>query len=79
MLEKEFQFFLDHQAELVAKYSGKFLVIRGTEVIGAYDSDEEAYFQTLKKFEPGTFLIQFCEDGDASYTQTFHSRVAFVK
>jgi hypothetical protein len=79
MLEKEFQFYLDHQAVLVAQYRGKFLVIRGTEVVGVYDSDEEAYFQTLKKFEPGTFLIQFCAEGDASYTQTFHSRVAFVK
>jgi hypothetical protein len=79
MLETEFQFYLDHQAEFVAQFRGKYLVIRNTEIIGVYDSDEEAYFQTLKQFEPGTFLIQFCEEGDASYTQTYHSRVAFVK
>lgn len=78
MLEKEFQYYLDHQAELVEKYNGKFLVIKDEEVIGVYDTDEEAYFQTTQKHEPGTFLIQFCEPGDSSYTQTFHSRVVFA-
>jgi hypothetical protein len=77
MLEKEFQYYLDHQAELVEKYNGKFLVIKDEQVIGVYDTDEEAYFQTIQKHEPGTFLIQFCESGDSSYTQSFHSRVVF--
>jgi hypothetical protein len=78
MLEKEFQYYLDHQSELVQKYNGKFLVIKDEEVISVFDTDEEAYFQTTQKFEPGTFLIQYCETGDSSYTQTFHSRVVFV-
>lgn len=77
MLEKEFKFYLDHQDELVEKYEGKFLVIIGKEVIGAFDSEDEAYFTTEKDHEPGTFLIQFCEKGDSSYTQVFHSRVSF--
>ncbi len=77
MLEKEFQFYLDHQEDLVEKYEGKYVVIIGEEVVGVFDSDEEAYFGSEKKYEEGTFLIQFCERGDSSYTQSFHSRVAF--
>jgi len=34
--------------------------------------------ETSKKFELGTFLVQKVEPGTESYTQTFHSRVAFA-
>lgn len=78
MLEKEFEYYLKHQAELVKKYNGKHIVIIGDEVVGVYDSDEEAYFASAKEYELGTFLIQYCEPGEDSYTQTFHSRVTFV-
>lgn len=78
MLDQEFKYYLDHQAELVEKYNGKFIVIKGEEVIGAYDAEDTAYFETEKCHEPGTFLIQFCEPGDNSYTQIYHSRVSFA-
>jgi hypothetical protein len=78
MLEKEFKYFLDNQSSLVKIYNGKYIVIVGESVIGAFDSEEEAYFTTELKYEPGTFLIQLCEQGEASYTQIFHSRVAFA-
>ena len=78
MLDKEFNYFIDHQVELVEKYLGKYLVIKGEDIIGVFDNEPEAYFETSKTQELGTFLIQFCEPGDSSYTQTFHSRVVFV-
>ena len=78
MLEKEFKYYLDHQTELVKKYNGKFLVIKGEEVIGVYDAEDTAFFDTEKSHEAGTFLIQYCELGDSSYTQTYNSRVSFA-
>ncbi len=78
MLEKEFKYYLDQQAQLVEKFNGKYLVIKGEEVIGVYDAEDIAFFETEKKHEPGTFLIQFCESGDSSYTQVYHSRVSFA-
>lgn len=78
MLEKEFKYYLDNQEKLVQKYEGKHLVIVGEEVVGVFSSDEEAFFDSEKKYKSGTFLIQFCERGDNSYTQSFHSRVSFV-
>ena len=77
-LEKEFQYYLKHQAELVAKHNGKFVVIKNQTVLGAYASELEALTETQKHHELGTFLIQKCEPGEASYTQTFHSRVVFA-
>lgn len=77
MLEKEFQYFVDHQDELVKKYRGRFIVIKGEEIIGNYSSEMEAYTESIKNHELGTFLIQHCLPGSESITQTFHSRVVF--
>lgn len=75
MLEKEFKYYLSHQAELVKKYNGKFIVLKNEEIIGTYNSHSEAYNETLKTEELGTFLIQHCISGVDSYSQTFHSQV----
>lgn len=76
-LEKEFKYYVDHQDELVKKYNGKYIVIKDLKVIGSYDSEIEAIESTSKDHELGTFLVQKCEPGSESYTQTYHSRVAF--
>jgi hypothetical protein len=78
MLQDQFKWYLDNQDELVKQYNGKFLVIRGNDVVGVYDSDMEALIGAKKKYELGTFLIQECTPGDEAYTQTFHSRVLFA-
>ena len=77
-LEDEFRYFLKHQDELVEKYLGRFVVIKQGKILGAYGSELEAVEKTSKKHEAGTFLVQKCEPGTESYTQTFHSRVAFA-
>lgn len=77
-LAKDFKFYLDHQDALVKEYNGKVIVIKNGEVIGVYDGELEAIEKTSKTHELGTFLVQKCEPGSNSYTQTFHSRVAFA-
>jgi hypothetical protein len=77
-LEREFQYYLQNQDELVNKYNGKFIVIKDSQVIGAFDEELEAIEKTSEKHELGTFLVQKCEPGSGGYTQTYHSRVAFV-
>ena len=76
-LEAEFKFYQEHQEKFVAQFGGKFIVIKGTVVLGAFDSELEAITETCKMHELGTFLVQKCEAGRDSYTQTYHSRVAF--
>jgi hypothetical protein len=75
-LNKDFDYYTTHQDELVNKYAGKFIVIKDSEVQGAYETRDEAYAQARAKFELGTFIIQRVEPGTESYTQVFHSRVA---
>lgn len=77
-LEKEFEYYLEHQDELVEKYNGKFIVIKDCNVIGVFESELEAVEETAKQHELGSFLVQKCEPGTDSYTQTYHSRVALV-
>jgi hypothetical protein len=78
MLEKEFQYYLDHQDELVKQFNNKFIVIKDGNVIGHYDNKDDAYFETQKEHDLGSFLIQYCSPGNMAYTQNFYSlNVAF--
>ena len=74
-LEREFHFYLAHQDELVQQYDGKFLVIVGTTIQGAYNDELEAVQDAAKTHEFGTFLIQKCEP--ELEIQAYHSRVSF--
>lgn len=77
-LKDAFEFYLAHQEELVKKYNGKFLVVKGREVLGAFDDEIQAIKETSKHHKIGTFLVQYVEPGTDAYTQTFHSRVVFA-
>jgi hypothetical protein len=77
MLQKEFEYYLKNQEELVKKYLNKFLVIKDQKIIGVYDTKQEAYDKSTSEIELGTFLIQHCLPGSLSHTQTFHSQVIF--
>ncbi len=76
-LEKEFDFYVKNQDALADEYEGRFIVIKDCQVIGAYESEVEAVEKTSEEHPLGTFLVQKCERGEDSYTQTFHSRVMF--
>ena len=76
-LQKEFEYYLAHQDEIVEKYDGKYVVIKGGQVLGAYDDELMAITATEKSHELGTFLVQFVSKGTSAYSQTFHSRVVF--
>ena len=77
-LEAIFDFYLAHQTDLVKQYNGKYIVLVDTEVVGAFDTMEQAYNFAVSIYELGTFLIQLCTPGNEAYTQTFHSRVVFA-
>ncbi len=78
MLENEFKYYTDHQDELVSKYGGYFIVIKDNSILGAFNSQNEAFDETIKKEKLGTFLIQHCLPGSDSFTQTFHSQVILI-
>ena len=77
-LKKEFQYYLDNQKELVKKYKDRYIVIKGQQVIGDYPTEVEAYDETVKEHELGTFLIQLCLPGKESTTTTFYTNRVLV-
>ena len=74
MLDREFYYYRANQEELLKHYNGRFVVVVGDKVIGDYGSYLEAYVNTKKQHEPGTFLIQECTPGNKAYTVTCHNR-----
>ena len=74
-LEKEFEYYRANKADFLAKYEGKFIVIKGHEVLGTFDEQLEAINETRKNHELGTFLVhQVTKDDDVAF---FYSRVGF--
>jgi hypothetical protein len=62
---------------MVEKYDGKYIVIKSGVIVAVYDDELAAVTETQKSHELGTFLVQKVSEGDAEYSQTFHSRVVF--
>ena len=78
-LQNEFQWYLDHQNELVKQYNGKYLVISGGLVIYSSENKEAAYQKGIEKAGAGKFILQLCTPGTEAYTRTFHThRVHFT-
>lgn len=71
ILQAAFNFFIEHQEELVSKYNGRIIVIADQQVIGDYESASLAYAETIKTRNPGTFMIRRCIPGPDAYTQTY--------
>ena len=66
---KDFDWFIEHYAELFSLYGKSFLVIKGGKVIGKYNSYAEGVQNT--KETPGTFIIQECDGTEDAYTEIF--------
>lgn len=79
ILEELFQWYLDHQEELVKKYNGKYLVIKDNEVAGSYEDENTAYFDAVEKHGLGNFIIQLCTPGKDAYTiEMYTPRYSFA-
>ena len=59
-LEKQYQFYLDHEADFLRKYEGKFLVITDDLEVSAFESKKDAYAFGAENVGLGNFLIQEC-------------------
>ncbi len=77
-LRKEFEYYLERQADLAAKYQGRYVVIEDRKVLGDYGTAEEAVRATAPTHDPGSFLVQRCDADPESTKVTFHSRVRFA-
>ena len=73
MTDANFTFFKSNIEELCKCYYGKFLSIKNAAVLGAYDSFDQAYTETSRSEELGTFLIMHCVRADEMSINNFYS------
>lgn len=59
-LEKQYQYYLDHEADFLKKYEGKFLVISDSLEVSAFDTKMDAYAYGAENLGLGNFLLQEC-------------------
>jgi len=59
-VDKNYSFFEDNLQELIDKYGNKFVAIKDQKVIGVHDSFDDAYVETIKGEDLGSFIIQHC-------------------
>ena len=78
MLEKEFEYYTQNHSKLFSLYPNRYLVIKDQKVLFNEDSVKNALEASQREgLQPGTYIIQKCEEGVDSYTQVYHSRVSF--
>ena len=76
-LQREFDFYRDHQSEMVEKYDGKVIVLKDCIVLGEYDSYLSADMETRQHHLEGTYLLQRVSAGEEDYTCTLHTPGVF--
>ena len=57
-LQKELEFFKAHQAEWQKMHPGKFVLIKGNELIGVFDNDKTAVAEGIRRFGTESFLVR---------------------
>ncbi len=58
MLLDEIAFYKKNRIEFTSLYDGKFLVIKGEQIIGVYDTRSRALDETIKIHAVGSFIIE---------------------
>ena len=62
--EKEQQFYDEHKQELLQHHEGKFVLIVGGELVGAFDRQEDAYAAGIARFGNVPMFMKFVQRDD---------------
>lgn len=77
-LEQNFEWYLEHQKELAERHAGKILMIENRKVVSVHENALLALKEARAKFFLGTILVQRCEPGSESVTETIRTRACFA-
>ncbi len=76
MLEQEYEFYEANKQKFIGSYLNKYIVIKNNNVLGVFNSSEDAIKDAIKENELGTFLVQFVKEDEPNVI--FRSRVGYV-
>ena len=77
MQNDDYEWFLNNFDVLHQKYGNCYLVIKNEKVIGVYSEYSDGVFDTLKKEELGTFIVQKCQSNKTISTNAYISSIGF--
>ena len=58
ILAEENEFFASHKEELAAQYPNQYLLVKGSEVVGAFATQGAAIDEGTRLFDQGPFLVR---------------------
>lgn len=64
MLEKERKYFEQNRKQWVAHYPGKFVLVKGEELLGTFDKPEDALAEGARRFGLESFLVRQIQEID---------------
>jgi len=74
-MDKDFDFFLQNMEKLYKERGHIFVAIKNRNILGTYDTFNEALETTLKTEQLGTFLIQECFESREKLVHHFQGNV----
>lgn len=75
-LEKQYNYYMEHETELLEKFGGQYLVISDALEVSAFASKKEAYMYGADTYGLGNFLLQFCDYETAHTVHSINIRLA---
>ena len=66
-LEQEVRTWLANKERLLQEAPGKLVVIKGDQIFGIFDRDNDAFTQAYRQFGRGPFLVRRIEPGKKVY------------
>ncbi len=67
-LAEELETYYARKAELLQTARGKYVVIKGKEIIGLFDDQDEAFRQAYRQLGLTSFLLREVSEGEKVYT-----------
>ena len=57
-LARELRTYEAHKDELLQHSPGRYVLIKGSEIVGLYEREEDAFKEAFKRFRLYTFMVQ---------------------
>ena len=62
MLDREITYYEEHLAEWLTQYPGKIVVVKDQELIGVFDTFDDALAEGARRFGLNSFLVRRVEE-----------------
>ncbi len=64
MLKKERKYFEAHRAEWLKQNPGKFVLVKNEELVGIFNTQQEALIEGARRFGTESFLVRQVEESE---------------